>query len=193
LENVIRYFSRVGASSAIAECANGYLNDNLERIGLGKLVREHQVRVIDLDREDFDRVVVDDEEHYVPKCLREYGTRIGIPALSKRSGMIFSNNVKLFIGAVPRRMYQIGEETTWRPRVHVDLHRSVANIYRAVMSYAPFEFFVNGGRAMIEGRGELELPVLVGDNGWELDRYLLEQLDLEQPGYLDRLAGPDPM
>jgi hypothetical protein len=88
-----------------------------------------------------------------PLRSTEYGIQIGLSAFSKRSGMTFSNNVKLFVGAVPRRMYQVDAETTWRPCVHIDLHRSVANIYRAIMSYAPFDFFVNGGRATIEGQG----------------------------------------
>jgi len=189
LAEVIEYFTSKKVECALAEGANGFLHENLERVGLGKLVEENQVKVIDLDLEEYDRVVVEDEEHYLPKCLRDYGVRIAIPALSKRDGMTFSNNVKLFVGAVPRRMYQLGEETTWRPRVHVDLHRSVANIYRAIMRYAPFEFFINGGKAVIEGQGEFDLPVLVGDNGLELDRYLLKQFHLEEPGYIGRLVG----
>ncbi|MBN1811679.1 MAG: hypothetical protein JXA14_07580 [Anaerolineae bacterium] len=75
-----------------------------------------------------------------------------------------------------------------RPRVHVDLDKSVANIYRAVMAYAPFGFFVDGGRAMVEGRGEFESPeILVGDDAMELDRFVIEQFGLESPGYVSRL------
>jgi hypothetical protein len=121
--------------------------------------------------------------------LREYAVRIGIPATSKRPGMTFSNNVKLFVGAVPRRMYQDGEPTTWRPRVHVDLHRSIANIYRAVMQYAPFHYFVNGGKAAVEGQDEIErAEVYVGDDALELDLHVLERFDLEAPEYVRRLA-----
>ncbi len=36
-----------------------------------------------------------------------------------------------------------------------DLHKSFANIYRTIMTYAPFSFFVNGGKAMFEGRGKV--------------------------------------
>jgi hypothetical protein len=69
--------------------------------------------------------------------------------------------------------------------VHVDLHKSVADIYRAVMAYAPFGFFVNGGRAMFEGRGEVDLgPVLVGDDALELDRFVLEGFGVEVPEYI---------
>ncbi len=193
LTRVIQYFASKKVDCAIAEGANGFLKENLEHVGLEKLVQENQVQIIDLDLEEYDRVVVGDEEHYLPKCLRDYAVRIGVPAFSKRREMIFSNNVKLFVGAVPRRMYQVDGETTWRPRVHIDLHRSVANIYRAIMRYAPFDFFVNGGKAIIEGQGEFELQVLIGNNGLELDRYLLKQFNLEEPEYIARLVELDSM
>lgn len=73
--------------------------------------------------------------------------------------------------------------------MHVDLPKSVANIYRAVMAYAPFEFFVNGGRAMLEGQGEIELErTLVGDDALKLDRLVLEQFNIDPPEYIGRLA-----
>ena len=166
LAEVIQYVMRAGALCAVAEGADGFLMQNLERIGLDALVRERGVKVIDFDLEKADRVVVDGEEHHLPRCLRDYGVRIGIPATSKRPGMTFSNNVKLFVGAVPRRMYQVGKPQGPRPRIHVDLHRSIASVYQAVMVYAPFGFFVNGGRAMVDDRGEFELSeILVGDDG----------------------------
>ena len=193
LAKVIRYVSTNRGNCAIAEGADGFLRQNIKDIGLKKVVKEHNVKVIDLDQDDFDMVVVDEEKHYLPKCLRDYGVRIGVPALSKRPDRIFSNNVKLFVGAVPRLMYQVDEPTTWRPRVHIDLHRSVANIYRAVMKYAPFGFFVNGGKIMIEGQAELEMSeVLVCDNALELNRHLLKQLNLEAPEYISRLMEIGP-
>ena len=155
---------------------------------MSNVIEECDVRVLDLDLEETDCMVVDDEKHYVPRCLKDYAVRVRIPATSKRPGMTFSNNVKLFVGAVPRRMYQTGESTASRPRVHVDLQRSVANIYRAVMVYAPFGFFVNGGRAMFEDQGEIELPeILVGDDALELDQLVLERFGLEPPEYITRL------
>lgn len=194
LANVIQYFVRNGARCAIAEGANGFLQENLERVGLERIVKENKVTVIDLDLEDFEPVVVDDQEHYLPRCLKDYAIRIGMPALSKRPDMLFSNNVKLFVGAVPRRMYQIGEPTTWRPRVHLDLHRSVANIYQAVMKYAPFHFFINGGRVMIEDQRELEMQeTLIGDDAVELDQYFLRYFNVEVPEYISRLSKPDPV
>jgi uncharacterized protein (DUF362 family) len=166
------------------------LQQNVESIGLGGLIQEYGVKVVDLDIEDVDCVIIDDERHYLPKCLREYAVRVGIPATSKRAGRTFSNNVKLFVGAVPRRMYQSGEAGVPRPRVHTDLHKSVASIYRAVMAYAPFDFFVNGGKVMLEDQGEIELgEAVVGDDALELDQFVLKQLGLEAPEYIRRLVG----
>jgi uncharacterized protein (DUF362 family) len=194
LTKIVHYLSAQGAHCAVAEAANGFLCQNIEQIGLAELVKECHVNVIDLDLEDFDRVLMEDEIHYLPKCLRDYGIRIAIPALSKRPEMIFSNNVKLFVGIIPRCMYQMGEPTTWRPRVHVNLHRSVANIYRAVMEYTPFGFFINGGMMMIEGQGEIEVQeILLGNDAIELDLYQLERLNLEIPEYLARLMGDGSM
>jgi uncharacterized protein (DUF362 family) len=186
LAEMIRYVSRLGARCAI-EGADGFLTQNLEHIGLGGVVEEYGVQVVDLDLEEVDCVGVNGEEHYLPRCLKDYAVRIGMPATSKRLGATFSNNVKLFVGAVPRRMYQEGDLVHGRPRVHIDLHKSVANIYRAVMAYAPFGFFVNGGRAMFEEQGEIELPqTLVGDDALELDRFVLKQFGVDPPEYIER-------
>jgi uncharacterized protein (DUF362 family) len=188
LTNIIRYVAQCGARCAIAEGAGGFLRQNVETIGLGQVVEAYKVELLDLDLEDFDCVAVEGEEHYLPRCLKAYAVRIGLPATSKRPGMIFSNNVKLFVGAVPRRMYQAGEPTTWRPRLHENLHRSVACIYRAMMAYAPFGFFVNGGLVMIEGYGERDFgEILVGDDAIELDHYVLGRFGLELPEYLAEL------
>jgi uncharacterized protein (DUF362 family) len=188
LTNIIRYVAQCGARCAIAEGAGGFLRQNVETIGLGQVVEAYKVELLDLDLEDFDCVAVEGEEHYLPRCLKAYAVRIGLPATSKRPGMIFSNNVKLFVGAVPRRMYQVGEPTTWRPRLHENLHRSVACIYRAMMAYAPFGFFVNGGLVMIEGYGERDFgEILVGDDAIELDHYVLGRFGLELPEYLAEL------
>jgi hypothetical protein len=105
--------------------------------------------------------------------------------------MIFSNNVKLFVGAVPRRMYQIDNKIVdWRPRIHRDLHKSVANIFCAIQEYSPFSFFINGGIAMDENNGEFKFnEILVGNNGVELDLHVLKNYYsyLETPEYLKRL------
>ena len=153
-------------------------------------MREYQVKLIDLDLADTDCILVDDEKHFLPKCLRNYPVRLAMPASSKRPGITFSNNVKLFVVAVPRGMYQNGEGGSPRPRVHADLHRSVANIYRAIMAYAPFHFFVDGGKAMFENRGEIDLEeAFLGDDGIELDQFVLDKFGVESPDYIRSLAA----
>lgn len=189
LTKIIRYAIDNGCNCAIAESADGYLKENLKKIGLKWLLEEQKVEVIDLDFEDFDTVNIEDEEHYIPKCLKDYGVRIAIPVTSKRINMIFSNNIKLFVGAVPRKMYQIGEPVSWRPKIHLDLHKSVANIYKAIMKYAPFGFYVNGGNAFNEKVGEFKFEeILVDKNAMELDGYILNNIfKIEEPEYIKRL------
>lgn len=109
--------------------------------------------------------------------------------------MIFSNNVKLFVGAVPLRLYQEGakDNHSARWRVHIDLHRSVANIYRAIMQFCPFQFFVNGGTTATRVAGVFDLPhVFVGSDAMELDEALLTEIKGERPDYLDFLKKEPP-
>ncbi|MDF2542454.1 MAG: hypothetical protein K0S47_2172 [Herbinix sp.] len=188
LSEVIHYVYSNGGTCAIAESANGYLKNNIEQAGLSDIVNNYNIKVIDLDFEEVEQVSITGEEHYIPKCFKNYGVRIAIPASSKRPNMIFSNNVKLFVGAVPRRMYQIDNKTVdWRPRVHIDLHRSVANIFNSIQWYSPFSFFINGGLAMSETKGEFRFKeILISNDGIELDLYVLEKYfnDFEIPDYL---------
>lgn len=191
LSDIIRYVYLNGGTCAIAESANGYLRKNLEHEGLEEIIYKYKVEIIDLDFEDVEKLIINEEEHYLPKCLKSYEVRIGIPATSKRSQMLFSNNVKLFVGAVPRRMYQIDNKIVdWRPRVHIDLHKSVANIFSAIQEYSPFNFFINGGTAMDENTGEFKYSeILVGNDAVELDLHVLKNYYsyLEVPEYLKRL------
>lgn len=191
LSEVIQYIYSYGGTCTIAESANGYLRKNLEHAGLSDIISNYNVDVIDLDFEEVEQININGEEHYLPKCLKNYGVRIAIPATSKRPEMVFSNNVKLFVGAVPRNMYQIDNRIVdWRPRVHIDLHKSVANIFCSIQSYSPFCFFINGGLAMAENTGEFRFnEILVGNDGVELDLYVLKNYfsNFEIPDYLKRL------
>ena len=185
LADLIRYVSDCGGRLTLAEAADGFLDANVAAIGLDTLVTSHAVTLLDLDQADTEQVVIDDEVHHIPTCLRDFPLRIAFPMTSQRPGMIFSNNVKLFVGAVPRRLYQTGEPGAPRPRIHENLHQSVATLYRAICQFAPFHYFINGGNAFIEKRGEVTLPsVFVGDDGPELDRLLVVLYELEQPEYL---------
>ena len=193
LSEVIHYVYANGGTCAIAESANGYLQHNLEQAGLKDIISNYNIEVIDLDLEEVEQVTITGEDHYIPKCFKNYGVRIAIPAASKRPDMIFSNNVKLFVGAVPRRMYQIDNKIVdWRPRVHLDLHKSVANIFRSIQWYSPFSYFINGGLAMSENCGEFRFQeMLIGDDGLELDLYVLKKYfsDFEIPEYLQQLSN----
>lgn len=193
LSELVKYIHANNGTCAIAESANGYLAANLEQAGLTTMINQYNVKVIDLDLEEAEEIIYDGEKHYIPKCFLAYGLRIGLPVASKREEMVFSNNIKLFVGAVPRRMYQIDNKIVdWRPRVHLDLHKSVANIFGAIQSYSPFTVFINGGLAMDERSGEFFMnEVLVGDDGLELDRYILKKYFnyLELPDYLTRVQN----
>ena len=95
LSAVIQYIYSNGGTCAIAESANGYLRENLKHEGLEDIICKYDVNVIDLDYEEVEQLSINGEDHYLPRCLKKYGVRIGIPATSKRPEMIFSNNVKL--------------------------------------------------------------------------------------------------
>jgi hypothetical protein len=191
LSATIEYICSNGGSCAIAEGASGCLMENLKHVGLADVISKYDVDVIDLDNEEAELLNINGEDHYLPGCLKEYGVRIGIPATSKRPGMIFSNNIKLFVGAVPKRMYQIDNKIVdWRPRVHIDLQNSVANIFSAIQKYAPFCFFINGGLATDEYKGDFRIDeLLIGNDGIELDLYMLKKYYsyLEIPEYIIKL------
>ncbi|OPJ58057.1 DUF362 domain-containing protein [Clostridium oryzae] len=195
LSKVIEYVYLNGGDCTLAESANGYLRNNLKQAGLGEILSKYKVKLIDLDFEEVDEIDIDGEKHFLPKCLKNYGVRIGLPATSKRPEAIFSNNVKLFIGAVPRRMYQIGDLIKdWRPRIHIHLHKSVANVYRAIQEYCPFDFYINGGVAMEEYTGQFEFEqTFIGDDAIELDMYMLDNFFKrhEVPEYLQILRIAD--
>jgi uncharacterized protein (DUF362 family) len=190
LKEVLDYALEYHARCAIAEGADGFLWSNLESIGLGEYVRKHRITVLDLDNEPFDQITSDDEINYLPQCLKDYAVRLALPAASQRPGMLFSNNIKVFVGAVPRRMYQEGQAGPGRPRVHTHLHKSIVNIYRAIMQYSPFGFYINGGRAMFETTGEISLAeTLIGNDALELDCFILKSFGLSPPEYIRNLIG----
>jgi len=191
VRTVVSIIRARGASCAIAEGTNGFLAQNIESIGLTDFVKENEVELIDLDlMEDIETITIGDELHHIPRCLADFTCRIAIPVTTWLPEMIFSNNVKLFVGAVPLRLYQEGAENgrSARWRVHIDLHKSVANIYRAVMQFCPFQFFVNGGTTATRVTGVFDLPhVFVGNDAVELDEALLTEIKGERPEYLDFL------
>ena len=196
LRSIIDYIYESGGRCAIAEGSDGYLTKNLIDYGFEDTLKRYHVKVIDIDSEDSEEVLSYDEKHYIPKCFKEYPIRIAIPATSKREGMIFSNNIKLFVGAVPRKMYQLDGVDAGisapRPRIHQNLHLSVANLFLAIQSYSPFQFYINGGASFNENIGEFSFSeTFVGNDALELDCHMFKAFfnDCEYPDYLDILRA----
>jgi len=194
LRTVVNYIYKNGGKCAIAEGVDGFLTENLIASGFEDVLKQYKIKVIDIDLEDYDELLSYGEQHYVPKCFQEYPVRIAIPATSKREGMIYSNNIKLFVGAVPRKMYQLDATNVGkgvpRPKIHLNLHLSVANLFLAVQKYSPFQFFINGGLSFNENIGEFNFSeVFVGNNALELDCHIFQTFfnNCEYPDYLDIL------
>jgi len=115
LRSMLKIINGLGGHITIIESAYGFLEENLRFIGLGSDFDQGLFRIIDLDFEDTVEVIAEDGEiHFLPKCLTYFDVRIAIPATSLREKRVFSNNIKLFVGIVPIRHYQTGQETTWR-------------------------------------------------------------------------------
>lgn len=194
LRTVVDYIYQHGGRCAVAEGARGNLKENLVASGFEDTLNKYGINVIDVDLEDYDEVSSFGECHYIPKCFQDYPLRIAIPSCSKRQGMLYSNNIKLFVGAVPRKMYQIdnADECSLtkgvpRPKLHLNLHSSVANLFYAINKYSPFHFFINGGLSFNENIGEFNFDKLfIGNNALELDCHLFQTYfsDCEYPNYI---------
>jgi hypothetical protein len=192
LKTVVEYIYQNGGKCAIAEASDGFLQKNLIASGFDDMLKRYGIKVIDVDLEDCDEVISHGEHHFIPECFREYPVRIAIPAASKRKSMLYSNNVKLFFGAVPRKMYQLDDAdipiNVPRPKLHQNLHTSIVNLYFAIKEYAPFHFYINGGLAFNEKMGEfLFAETYTGNEAFELDFHIFQTyfIDCEYPDYLD--------
>ena len=192
LKTVINYIYQNGGKCAITEGANGYLTENLIASNFENILEQYKITVIDIDSEDYDEVLSHGECHYIPKCFKEYPVRIALPATSKRKGMVFSNNIKLFVGAVPRKMYQLHTPDKAngapRPKIHQNLHLSISNLFVAIQGYSPFQFYINGGLSFNENIGEFRFTeAFVGNDALELDYHMFKTFfnNCEYPDYLD--------
>lgn len=195
LKTVIEYIYQNGGRCAITEGANGYLKENLMNSGMQEILNHFEIDVIDADIEDYEEVISCGEYHYIPKCFKQYPVRIAIPSASKRKDMYYSNNIKLFVGAVPRKMYQLDNATgnkVPRPRIHQNLDRSISSLFLSMEKYSPFQFYINGGLAYHENRGEFNFPeTFIGNNALELDCYIFQNFfsDCIYPDYLKILKN----
>ena len=194
LRKVIGYIYQNGGRCAITEASDGFLRDNLCASGFVDMIAQFKIRIIDVDLEDCDEIVFRGEYHYIPKSFLEYPVRIAIPAASKRKDMLFSNNIKLFFGAVPRRMYQLDDANipngAPRLRLHQNLHPSIVNLYHTIQSYSPFNFYINGGLSYNENSGEFMFSeTFIGNDALELDCHIFRNYfsDCEYPDYLKKM------
>ena len=194
LVKLVTFVYQNGGTCAITEGSDGYLTENLITSGLKDLLNYYNIKVIDVDLADCDEVLSNNEIHYIPKCFQEYSVRIGFPATSKREEMLYSNNVKLFFGAVPRKKYQLENPNISkgvpRPKLHINLHSSIVNVFLAINNYSLFKYYLNGGLSYNEKIGEFTLhETYIGNNALELDNYLFQKYfnSCEYPEYLNIL------
>ena len=79
-----------------------------------------------------------------------------------------------------------------RPKIHQNLHLSVANLFLAVQKYSPFQFYINGGLSFNENIGEFNIEELfIGNDALELDCHIFQKYfnNCEYPEYLDILKN----
>ena len=196
LKILITFIYQNGGKCTITEGSDGYLTENLINSGLRDFLNHYNVKVVDVDLADCDEVFTHGERHYIPKYFQEYSVRIAFPATSKREEMLYSNNVKLFFGAVPRSKYQLDSKIVPkgapRPKLHINLHSSIVNLFLTINDYSPFKYYLNGGLSYNEKHGEFMLPeTYIGDNALELDNHLYQTYfsDCEYPEYLKKLKA----
>lgn len=190
LRFIIHYLNSLGTTPTIIESADGYLEQNLVGINLQDEIISNRLNFIDLDQQPVEKYIANDGEiHYLPKCLKQFNLRLAILGISYLPNHIFSNNIKLFVGLVPRRYYQKGSAKVARPSIHKNLHRSVANIFHLVNQNMPFDYYINGGGIILHHKPEIrQLPYFyVSDNAIELDHHILNLLEIEKPEYFTLL------
>jgi len=194
LKKLVSFIYQNGGTCSIAEGANGRLVENLVFSGFDDFLDYYNIKVIDIEQVECDEVLIHRECHYIPKCFQEYSVRIGLPAASKREEMLYSNNIKLFFGAVPKNKYQLDYNKVSngvpRPKLHINLNSSIVNLFLAINNYSPFKYYINGGLSYNEKIGEFTLAeTYIGDNALELDNYLFQTYfnNCEYPEYLNIL------
>ena len=196
LRTLVEYIYQNNGTCALTEGARGNLKKNLIASGFNDMLKHYGVKAVDVDLEDYDEVLSYGEHHYIPKCFQDYPVRIAVPSASKRKDMLYSNNIKLFVGAVPRKMYQLdkadGAQVVPRPKIHQNLHLSIANLFLAIQEYSPFQFFITGGLSFNENIGEFNFAeTFIGNDALELDCFIYQKFfsDCEYPDYLDILKS----
>lgn len=176
LRSILQYCLDAHAFPTVCESANGCLAQNLAHIGILDFLHANKIPYFDIDDQETITVQHAHQQHYLPKRFTDFAYRLALPCASKRERMRFSNNVKLFIGAIPRHPYIRPNEGMWRSKIHDDLDVSICCVYRAIEAYSPFQYYINGGNAYAEHCGAFNVhEVLVGTDALELDTQVLSR------------------
>jgi uncharacterized protein (DUF362 family) len=83
--------------------------------------------LLDVDEEREVLMISQGGRNYpIPRKLQKMDVRIAVPCATKRPGYLYSNNVKTFVGLLPRSMCQNGTNSAFsRPMIHEDLKETV--------------------------------------------------------------------
>jgi len=191
-KKVIEYFVENNSSISIAEGADGFLKKNLAVIGLLDFVLGNNIKIIEIDEAFSVEVKINNQEIYIPKIFMDFDYKLSLPCTSKRENMLFSNNIKNFVGAIPREHYLISNsEKRWRGKLHNSLTESVCNIFTAFESKVKFDYYINGGNSYSESKGAFNFnQYYLSDSAVELDEYIYQKYfsDIEKPEYLKKLS-----
>ena len=184
ITQVANYLQAHNTKCIIIESANGLLEENLRKVGLGQALDNETISYIDLDKAEAEPVVVKGREYYLPTGLDDSEIRIGLSVASQRPDAIFSNAVKLHFGTTPSRYYGIEGHDSPRAKLHDDLQLRVAEVYMAVHQNIPFNWNITEGPYMIEDKTLHEKIRFAGKYAPALDDTVLLHFGLEEPRYL---------
>lgn len=173
----------------IIEGASGKLFELLSQSSISSYLLNDRIDAIDVDLLDNVELICQRGRLYpIPTILQQFDSRIAVPNASKRSGYLFSCNVKTFVGLLPRKLCDSkrqGLSSFSRPMIHEDLDETVADLFFVVQDYAPFSFFINGGRTFSEYSSICDFKkCLISDDPVKLDRIIADWLCAPVPQYL---------
>ncbi len=191
LKKVVEYFLEKNCFINIVESADGYLKENLRIIGLLDYFIDNEIKITEVDDESPLKISINNQAIFIPDIFRKFDCRISLPCASKRKDMLFSNNIKNFVGAIPRKYYLNPDcKERWRAKLHESLTDSVCNVYMAFEKVSKFDYYINGGNAYSESKGTFNLDsYYLSDNAIELDEYIYKKYfhDIEEPEYLKKI------
>jgi len=171
--------------------------ENFRKVGLLRELKEYpNITFVDLNECKATAIKVRNTTHYLPTLLKEVELKLSLPVIkfyTDSQGKIFlSNAVKNFFGLPPKKPYQKDNHSYRRDSLHKDLHRSVVEIYQAVKTFAPFDFYFCDGLTILEGKEAKGTPfnwgkIILAENALEADLTVLKLLNKPLPKYLEEL------